>query len=99
MDCRVGAWCRALLVILGVATITTSRVSAFVERLVISSFSCFICLVSRYKMSGVPLSGLVVTPNVPALMRLTLWGLLPRHGGLIVRDGSVLYSSLDKEDI
>jgi hypothetical protein len=99
MDGHVGAWHHAPLVILGVTTITMSRVSAFVERPGVSSFSCFRCLVSRYGLSGVPLSGLLVTSNVPTLTRLTLLGLLPRYGGLIVRDGSVLYSSLDKEDI
>jgi hypothetical protein len=51
----------------------------------------------------VPFSGLVMTPNVtapvPTLACLALRGLLPQYSGLVVGDGSVLYSSLDIEDI
>jgi hypothetical protein len=91
------------LELLGVKAIMTSRVSTFAERPIVRSFSCFRFLVSRYGLSGVLLSGLVMTSNVsapaPTLTRLTPWGLLPRFGGLTVGDVSVLYSSLDKEDI
>jgi hypothetical protein len=40
-----------------------------------------------------------VTVPVPTLACLTLQGLLPKYSGLLVGDGSILYSSLDKEDI
>jgi hypothetical protein len=109
VDCRASVWHRAPLVPARapghdrLMAITASRVSVFAERPVVRSFSCFGCLVSRYGLSGVLLFNLVMTSNVlvpvPTLMRLTLRGLLLRYGGLIVEDGSVLYSSLDKEDI
>jgi hypothetical protein len=57
----------------------------------------------RYRLNGVPLSDLVMMLNVsvPLLMLtcLTLWGLLPQHGGPVIGDRSIPYSSLGKEDI
>lgn len=91
------------LAILGVTAITMSRVSVFVQRSIVRSFSYLGCLISRYGLSEVLLSSLVMMSNVlvhvSTLMCLTLRGFLPRYGGLIVKDGSVLYSSLNKEDI
>jgi hypothetical protein len=63
----------------------------------------FQILVPGYGLSRAPLSSLVMTSNVTTpvstLVCLALWDLLPRYGGLVIGDGSILYSSLDKEDI
>jgi hypothetical protein len=54
-------------------------------------------------VTGIPLPGLMMTSNITApVLTLTcfaLQGLLLRYGGLVAEDGSVLYSSLNKEDI
>lgn len=92
--------CSFLLTLLGVATIAASGIIALVERHVVRSLSCLKCLIPRYGLRGVPFSGLVVTLNVMtpilALACLALRGLLPQYSGLVVRDGSILYSPLDK---
>jgi hypothetical protein len=102
-------WCVALcfansrLVILGYAAISTPRVPLFTERSIIWGFPRFRRFVPRNWLSRVPFSGRVVTPNVPVLVMmmacLMMRGLLPRHGGLVVGDGGVLYSPMDEEDI
>jgi hypothetical protein len=70
---------------------------------IVRSFSCFRYLVLGYGLSAVPFFGLVMTLSVtmpiPMLVCLALRGILLQYGGLIIRDGSVLYSDLDKEDI
>lgn len=69
------------LALRGVATIATSRIVALVERPVVKSYFYLRCLVPGYGLCGVPFFGLVmmsnVTAPVPALVCLTLWGLLP----------------------
>jgi hypothetical protein len=63
------------LSILGVATIAALGIAALVERPVVRSISCFRCLVSGYRLRGVPFSGLMMTLNVtapvPALASVT----------------------------
>jgi hypothetical protein len=96
-------FCSFLLALVGVVTITTSRISAFAKHPVVRSFSYFGCLVPRYRLSGVPLPGLMMTSNITTpVLTLTcfmLQGFLLRYGGLVAEDGSVIYSSLNKEDI
>jgi hypothetical protein len=91
------------LAILGEAAIMVSRVLMFVERPVVRGLSCFRCLILRHRLSGVPLYGHMVTPNIPApvttLTWLALWGLLPWYAGLIVSDGCVINSSLDLSEV
>lgn len=88
------------LALLGVATIGNCSV---VGCPIVRSLSCFRCLVPRYGLSGVLFSNLVMMSNVtmpiPTFLCLSLSGLLPWYSGLVIGDGSVLYSSLDKWDI
>jgi hypothetical protein len=88
------------LALLRMETIAVSRIAAFVECPVLRSFSCFRCLIPGYGLSRIPLPRLVVTPNVTALVPtvvcLTLRVLLPQYSGLVVVDGCILYSSLEK---
>jgi hypothetical protein len=83
--------CLFPLALLGVVTIATSGIVALSERPVVSSLSCFRCLVSGYGLSGILYPGLMVIPNVTPHV--------PQYSGLVVGDGCILYYSLDKEDI
>jgi hypothetical protein len=88
------------LALLGVATIGNCSV---VGCPIVRSLSCFRCLVLRYGLSGISFPGLMVTTNVTTLVLmlacLALQGLLPYYSGLVIEDGCIPYSSLDKEDI
>ena len=95
--------CSFVLALLGVVTIAASGIAVLTERPIVRSCSYFRCHVLAYGLSGVMFPGLMVMLNVmahvPTLACLTLWGLLPRYSGLIIKDGHILYTSLHKEDI
>lgn len=89
--------------ILGEAAISTPRVLLFAEHSIIKCFPGSRHFIPRNGLGGVPFSSHMVTLNVPAsvltMACLTLRGLLPRQGGLVVGDGGILYSLVDEEDI
>jgi hypothetical protein len=70
---------------------------------IVRSLSCIRCLILRYGLSGISFPDLMVTTNVTTLVLmlacLVLQGLLPQYSGLVIGDGCIPYSSLDKEDI
>jgi hypothetical protein len=72
--------CSFLLVLLGVATITTSGIAVLAERPVVMSCSCFRC-VPGYGLSRITFPGLMVMSNLMAPAStsacLTLWGSSP----------------------
>jgi hypothetical protein len=96
-------FCLFPLVLLSVANITASGIAALTEHSVIRGFNDFRGFVSGVGLSRIPFLGLVVTldvtPPIPMLTCLTLWGHLPPYSGLIIGDGCILYSSLDKQYI
>ena len=84
------------------SVITPSGVPSFSEDAFLRSFSYLRDLVSRYRLRRVPLSGLVMSPDIsapvpPSAGFLLRWFFSGR-GRLVVGDGGRLHSP-DEEDV
>jgi hypothetical protein len=84
------------------STIASSGISSFPEDTFLWSFSCLRDLISRYGLRRVPLSGLVMSPDILASVSLSagfpLRGFFSGRGRLVVGDGGRLHFP-DEEDV
>jgi hypothetical protein len=91
-----------LSLLLSLPTVTSSGIPPFPEDPFFWSFSYLRDLVSRYGLRRVPLSGLVMSPNisasVPSSAGFPLRKFFPGRGWFIVGDGGRLHSP-DEEDV
>jgi hypothetical protein len=82
------------------SAITPSGVPSFSEDAFLRSFSHLRDLVSRDRLLRIPFSGLVMSPDVSALISsstgLPLRWFFPRRGRLVVGDGRRLHSPDEK---
>jgi hypothetical protein len=94
--------CLLLGLFLSPSTIASSGIPSFPEDTFLRSFSYLRDLVSRYGLRRVPLSGLVMSPDisasVPSSAGFLLRRFLPGCSRLIVGDGGRLHSP-DEEDV
>jgi hypothetical protein len=85
-----------LSLLLSLQTITSSGIPPFPEDPFFQSFSCLRDLVSRYGLRRVPLSGLVMSPNisasVPSSAGFPLRRFFPGRSWFVVGDGGRLHS-------
>jgi hypothetical protein len=94
--------CFLLGLFLSPSTIESSGIPSFPEDTFLWSFSYLRDLVSRYRLHRVPLSGLVMSPDisasVPSSAGFPLRRFLPGCSRLVVGDGGRFYSP-DEEDV
>src|SRR5688572_22175217 len=94
--------CLLLGLFLSPSTIASSGIPSFPEDTFLRCFSYLQDLVSRYRLRRVPLSGLVMSPDisasVPLSARFPLRRFLPMCSRLVVGDGGRFYSP-DEEDV
>jgi hypothetical protein len=91
-----------LILLLSLPTVASSGIPPFPKDPFFWSFSYLRDLVSWYGLRQVPLSGLMMSPNVltsvPSLAGFPLRRFFPGRGWFIVGDGGRLHSP-DEEDI
>jgi hypothetical protein len=94
--------CLLLGLFLSPSTIASSGIPSFPGDTFLRSFSYFRDLVSRYRLRRVPLSGLVMSPDisasVPSSAGFSLRRFLSRCDRLVVGDGGRFHSP-DEEDV
>jgi hypothetical protein len=94
--------CLLLGLFLSPSTIPSPGIPSFPEDTFLRSFSYLRDLVSRYRLRRVPLSGLVMSPDisasVPSSAGFPLRRFLSGCGRLVVGDGGQLHSP-DEEDV